>query len=61
VRGGGGGGAVLRIYFLSERDGRQVTGGLTVLLIFKDTEASEVAKRLRRKYRFQQNLRNRAL
>jgi len=57
----GGRGAVLRIYFLSERDERHVPGGSTVLLIFKDTGASEVAKRLKRKYRFQQNLRNRAL
>jgi hypothetical protein len=42
------GGAVLRIYFEGERDGKQVTGELTVLLIFKDTGASKVAKRLRR-------------
>lgn len=39
---------VVRIYFLSERYGAQATrglvGGSTVLLIFKDTRASMLAK-----------------
>jgi len=46
----------LRIYFLSERDGMQVigglTGGLTILLILKKPGASRVAKWLKRRYMF---------
>jgi hypothetical protein len=35
--------AGLKIYFLSEQDEGQVTGGLTVLLTFKNTGTSKIA------------------
>jgi hypothetical protein len=37
-------GGILRIYFLSERDGRQVAGKLTVLLMRSEPGTGRVAK-----------------